>query len=113
MTRPICGDCGPCLAATARLLRVPRSVLMPGPRPTVAGLERHARKFGPAMVAETAADYGLSVAVERPKARRRGGGPSLKTRVAGYLKEGYSPEVIAELEDISPSRARRLVEEAS
>lgn len=87
--------------------------LPPGPAPTAAGLERHARRFGPAQVAETAAQYGLSIAIERPRAARKGGGPSLKTRVARLVADGYSVEAIAEVEDLSPARARSLVEGAN
>lgn len=107
---PICGNCPECLARTNALLHVPRTSLLPG-RPTVAALERHARKFGPAQVAETAAEHGLSVAVERDAPRRRTTGPTLRQRVAGYVDADYSAEVIAELEGLSPSRARRLVAE--
>lgn len=114
VARPICGNCPDCLECTRALTRVPpRRAILPGERPTAAGLERHARKFGPEQVAETAAEYGLSVAIERPKARpKRGGGPTLRERVAGYLKAGHGADVIAELENLSPARAKRLITEA-
>lgn len=110
----MCGNCRDNLRANAAKLRVSRGAsAMPGPAPTAAGLEAHARRYGPAQVAETAAQYGLSVTVERPKAARKVSGPSLKTRVAQLVADGYSADVIAEIEDLSPSRARRLVEEVS
>ena len=87
--------------------------LLPGTRPPAAGLEKHAKRFGPEQVAETASEFGLAVAVERPRAKpRRGRGPSLKDRVAGYLQAGHGVDVIAEIENLSPSRARKLVNEA-
>lgn len=111
--RAICGDCPRCRPLTLRLLRAGKRgrTLLPGDKPTAAALEKHATRFGPEQVAETAAEYGVSIAITRPKATRRVSGPSLKARVAGYVKDGYSVEVIAELEDLSPSRARRLVAE--
>lgn len=114
MSRPICGDCPDCLAKTHRLLRLRRGPsLLPGPRPTAAQLERHAARFGPAMVAETAAELGIEVVVERERKPRKASGPSLRTRVAQLVADGYSVEAIAEIEDLSPSRARRLVGEIS
>jgi hypothetical protein len=111
---PICGNCDSCLARTRALLRVPpRRALLPGPRPTAAGLERHARKYGPEQVAETAAEYGVSIAIERPKRERKSRGPSLRTRVKQYVAQGYGPDVIAEMENLTPGRARRLVKEVS
>lgn len=109
----MCSECLANLRRNAHKLRVPRGrSLLLEPRPTAAGLERHARRFGPAQVPETAAQYGLTVAVERERAVRRGG-PTLRQRVAEYVRDGHSAEVIAELEDLSPGRARRLVEEVS
>jgi hypothetical protein len=111
---PICGNCRPCLGATHRLLRVPpRRTLLPGSRPTAAALEKHAARFGPDQVTETAAEYGLSVVIQRAKAPRRASRPSLKTRVRALLADGHGVDVIAEIEDLSPARARRLVEELS
>ena len=68
----LCGDCPPCLAYTSDVLRVPPSPVTVGPLPTVAGLQKHAERFGPELVAETAAQYGLTVEVKREdwKARR-------------------------------------------
>lgn len=112
--RTPCGSCVTCLTATNRLIAPPRSTsLLPGPAPTAAGLEKHARKYGPAQVAETAAEFGVSVAVEREKKQSTPRGPSLKTRVRQHVANGLGVELIAELEDLSPSRARRLVEEVS
>lgn len=110
----MCANCEENLARNAAKLRVPpRRSVMPGPPPTAAGLERHARRFGPAQVAETAAQYGVSVAIERPKAVPRVSGPSLRTRVRTLVADGYGAEAVAEIEDLSPARARRLVQEVS
>jgi hypothetical protein len=81
--------------------------------PTAAALERHARRFGPDQVGETAAEYGVSVAITRPKAQRRIRGMSLKERIKGYVARDLSADDIAELEDLTPARAQRLIEEAS
>lgn len=111
--RPICGNCPTCLPRTNRLLRTaPAPRLLPGPAPTAAGLERHAAKFGPEGVAEVAAEYGLSVAVQRPTRHRTPRGLSLPARVATYLRDGHGVDVIAELENLSPARAKKLVSEA-
>jgi hypothetical protein len=81
---------------------------------TKAELERHARKFGPALVQETADELGVKVNVdETPTRRRRTKGPTLKERVAAHVAEGRGVELIAELENLSPSRARRIVQEVS
>lgn len=90
-----------------------RGTLLPGAPPTAAALERHAARFGPAGVAETASEYGLSVSVGRAKRKRKVRGPSLKKRVAALLADGHDAEVIAEMEDITPGKARRLVAELS
>jgi hypothetical protein len=98
----------------ARLVRTRRKTgLLLEPRPTAVGLERHAARFGPEQVAETAAEYGIAVAVERPVAARKVKGPTLRQRVADYVAGGHSADVIAELEDISPNRARQLVQEVT
>lgn len=82
---------------------------------TTAELERHARRFGPEGVEELAAELGVKVRLERPKApaRKRAKGPTLKERVAAHVAAGHGVELIAELENLSPSRARRLVQEVS
>jgi hypothetical protein len=85
--------------------------------PTVAALEKHAARFGAEGVAEVAAEHGLVVnlkgaaAVERrvKRGRRRG---SLPKQVAELIGRGASVDSIAETLDLSPSRARRLVNEA-
>lgn len=103
--------------AAQRLARMARAgvvvILRGTDRPTAAALEKHAKKYGPAQVPETAAELGLGVTVEpaKPKARTRR--PSLKKRVARLLAEGHSVEAIAEVENLTPGRARRLVEELS
>ena len=120
MDRPICGhlDCGVCAPRVRRFLRVPRArrVDLPGAcPPTAAALERHARKFGPAGVAEVAAEFGLTVdlgnarRIERRPTRRRSTGQ--RDRIADLVARGASVESIAEVEDLSPSRARRLIED--
>lgn len=122
MDRPICGhlDCGVCVARMRRILRVPRAahVDLPGATaPTAAALERHAAKFGPAQVAETAVQFGLVVDLKdaRPdphrakRGKRRG---NVQKQVAELLERGTSVEGIAEALDLSPSRARRLVNDA-
>lgn len=88
-----------------------RDTLLPGPRPTARQLERHAEKFGPEGVAETAAELGISVTVARPVRVAGPRRPSLKSRVKALVEAGHSAETIAEIEDLTPQRARRLVEE--
>lgn len=122
MDRPICGypDCSTCAPRVRRFLRVPRRgrLDLPGAtKPTATALERHARRFGPEQVGEVAADHGLTVnlagaaTIERrvKRGRRRG---SLPTQVAELLGRGASVDSIAETLDLSPSRARRLVNDA-
>lgn len=83
-----------------------------GMMPTAAELERHARRFGPEGVEELASELGVKVKLERPKVtRKRAKGPTLKERVAAHVAEGRGVELIAELENLSPSRARRIIEE--
>ena len=94
----------------ARVCRARRRSLLPGAAPTAAALEKHAARFGPEQVPETASEYGISIAITRAKAKpRRARGASLAQRVAGYLKQGHGVDVIAELENLSPSRARTVV----
>lgn len=84
----------------------------PSAMPTAAELERHAQKYGPEGVAELAAEIGVRVNVKKPTAKKRSTkGPTLNERVAEYIEAGHSVDVIAELENLSPSRARRLVAE--
>lgn len=97
----------------AAVCRKASRAILPGPRPTAAGLERHAARYGPEQVPEVAAEYGLSVAITRAKAQpKRTRGTSLKQRVATYLRDGHDLDVIAELEDLTPGRARTLVNAA-
>jgi len=122
MDRPICGhlDCGVCVARMRRILSVARAprVDLPGATaPTAAALERHARKFGRAQVAETAAEFGLTVnlgdaKVMEPRAKRGKRRGNVPKQVAELLERGTSVEGIAEALDLSPSRARRLVNDA-
>lgn len=109
--RPLCGGCPECLAIIEGILNAPdEPARVPTRRPTAAELERHAKRFGPEGVAEMADELGVDVTVERPR-RKRSRGPSLKQRVAGHVANGHGVDVIAELEDLSPARARRLIEE--
>lgn len=116
-SHPVCGDCGPCRVKTSALLRVPRSTgdaSVPGAKPvTAAALERHAKRFGPRQVHEVAAAHGLSVSVERPQRAPRGSrGPSLTKRVINMLRDGHTAETIAEVENLNPGRAKRVIEKA-
>lgn len=114
MTRPLCGNCPACLEATRQLLGAPaRPCLQERRAPTAAELERHAKRFGPAGVAETAAELGVDVQVERAARKRGVRGPTLKARVAEHVAAGRGIELIAELENLSPSRARRIVQEVT
>lgn len=114
MTRPPCGSCPACLEATRQLLEAPpRECLQARRAPTAAELERHARRFGPEGVEQTATELGVKVAVARPTRRRTARGPTLKERVAGHLAAGRSVELIAELESLSPTRARRIARECA
>jgi hypothetical protein len=109
--------CEACLEDTRRGVLTTRHLVdvLPRTKPaTAAQLERHARLFGPEGIAETAAELGVTVKVERSKAaRKRTKGPTLKARVVEHVTAGRSAELIAELENLSPSRARRLIEEVS
>ena len=111
----MCQACIENLRRNAKLLSsAPSGRRAQGPWPTAAELERHARRFGPEGVEELANELGVRIKVERPKVTRtRAKGPTLKQRVAEHLAEGRGVELIAELENLSPSRARRLVEEVS
>lgn len=112
MSRPLCGECPACLEATARCIgRAPEPVRQAHPAPTAEELERHAQRFGPEGVAETADELGVDVAVERPRRKRGPRRPTLKARVAELMAQGHGVDVIAELENLSPSRARRIMEE--
>jgi hypothetical protein len=106
----MCSECLANLQRHALTFRAPtpRSTT---PAPTAEALERHARRFGPALVTETAAEFGLEVEVPGAPQKKRVRGPSLKERVRRLVDAGHSADVIAEIEDLSPARARRLVEE--
>lgn len=74
-----CGECLPCLERTHSLLRsrpVVRTRTLAAP--TKAELLKHAEKFGPLLVNETAAEHGLELRVKpedwrakRDRRRRR------------------------------------------
>lgn len=106
----MCSECLANLQRHALTFRAPARK-QTTPAPTAEALERHARKFGPTLVAETAAEFGLEVDVPGAPQKKRVRRPSLKQRVAVLAAQGYGPDVIAEIEDLSPARARRLVEE--
>lgn len=111
-----CGSCPDCLDHTKRVLTPPRprQVGLTGAKPpTRAALERHGERFGWAGVAEVAAQHGISVTVPRQAGARGSRGPTLKQRVATMVADGHSADFIAEVEDLSPSRARRLVAEST
>jgi hypothetical protein len=112
--RPLCGECPSCLERTHGLLKDDHRPCS-RPAPTAAQLERHARRFGPEGVKETAAEHGVEVEVGSTKratrAARRGRGPTLRQRVEAHLAAGRGVELIAEIENLSPSRVRRLVKE--
>jgi hypothetical protein len=97
----------------ARQLTLPRPAtttrLAGAKKPTRDALLKHAAKYGWEGVEEVALEYGISgVVAPRVKRVRSTRGPSLKKRIAGYLARGMSVEAIAEAENLSPSRARRL-----
>jgi hypothetical protein len=72
-----CGECPTCLERTrAALIRADVAARStPLPAPTRAELLKHAEKFGPLLVNETAAEHGLDVKVKAEtwvdKRRRR------------------------------------------
>lgn len=112
MSRPLCGECPACIEATARCIgRTPAAQRQARPAPTKAELERHAKRFGPEGVLETAEELGVDVAVERPRRKRGARRPTLNARVAELLTQGHGVDVIAEIENLSPSRARRIIKE--
>lgn len=78
--------------------------------PTARSLKRHGERYGWEGVAEIAAEYGISLMIPKPekdetKPKR---GPSLKKRIQEYLERELSWTAIAELENLSPRRAREL-----
>lgn len=111
----MCGECRENRRRNRAKLRPParKATAAIGPRPTAAGLERHAGRFGPEQVGETAAQFGLSVAISRATRKSKARGPGLKQRVKALLGRGASTDDIAEVENLSPAKARALVEELS
>lgn len=107
--------CEECIARMRELLKGPPPApgRIPASAPTAASLEKHARRFGREQVAETAAELGIEVEVETPTRRARAKGPTLKERVRVYLMAGHGVETIAELEKMTPARARKIIEEVS
>lgn len=116
--RAMCSSCIDCIAIIRRVL-TPRRVAahrVPGSTPpTAQQLMRHGKRYGWEGVAETAAEYGIAVTLpeeaRRKPQRARRVGPTLRQRIATMLEEGRGPDFIAEAEDLSPSRTRRLIAE--
>lgn len=112
--RPLCGGCPECLAIIEGILNAPAEPVRGATkRPTAAQLERHAKRFGPEGIEATAKELGVEVKVERPARKRGARGLTLKERVAQHVANGHGVDVVAELENLSPSRARRIIEEVS
>jgi hypothetical protein len=111
----MCPNCQDNLRRNAAKVTTPRGrALLAGcPPPTVAGLERHARRFGPARVPETAAQLGLTASAEREPPVRKVGRPPLRQRDKALVDAGHGVVVIAEIDDLTPCRARRFVKEVS
>ena len=110
-----CGslECIPCIDYRNRLLNPRRSRTIKS-SVTVKALQRHGKKFGWEMVGETASELGLSITIPRearPKRRQSAQRETLKQRVREYVADGKSVDHIALVEEISRSRARRLVME--
>jgi hypothetical protein len=126
----ICSICVDCIERTRAKLRPQarrETIAVPGlTTPTRASLEKHVARFAdPKKVGEenakktieavmaVANDHGITLSVKPIKSvkqisLRR---PPLKDRIREHLAEGHSIDYIAEMEDLSPSRARRLVAE--
>lgn len=121
LKRPICGSCLDCLRIT-NLLSRPRKkdtgVAVPGTtKPTAKALKKHGEKFGWNGVAEVGSAYGIDIKVPKgaemvkEKKKRKVSTKEIKQRIRTYLEEERSLDYIAEIESISPSRARKLVRE--
>lgn len=109
----ICGNCPACLDRTNAILSAP------APRPKPAGptaeqLHRHAERFGPELVKETAKELGVDLRLRKvepkPKRQRRTG-PSLREQVAELHGRGMMPAAIADVCNISDRRAAELIRE--
>lgn len=113
---PFCGSCTKCRDFINRVLTPPPGSCQAqreGRPITRERLEKHAARFGWAGVAEVAAEYGIELeAPSTPAAKaKKTRGPSRRQRVAVLVKDGYSAEKIAAIEEISPSYARRIIAE--
>lgn len=127
MKRPICGSptCDECMRATLRFLTPPRSrsgVSLDGaPTPTAASLKRHLERYGDPdkvgaanaadtirAVGEVAAEFGIAIKLPRVTRARGVSRPNLKARIRSQLERGTGWNEIMEIENLSPSRARRL-----
>lgn len=113
-----------CRRATHRLLTPPRrrGVVVAGmTTPTKKELTQHLKRYanpekvGAANAAETvrivgevAAAYGIRIDLPRIDLPRKERRPGLKARIKEQLERGASWDSIAETENLSPSRARRL-----
>jgi hypothetical protein len=110
--RPLCGDCPACLERTAALLAAdePEHRLCEG-APSAERLLRHAERFGPELVKETAAELGVSLRVKagpRPKRRRRTSA-ELLAQVAELRSRGLLPAAIADALNVSDRRVRDVL----
>jgi hypothetical protein len=85
------------------------------PAPTAAQLLKHAAKFGPEMVNETAAQFGVKMprlAVETPKRQRRSG-PTVNAQVLELHSRGSVPAAIADTLNLSDRRVRGILDAAA
>ena len=115
-----CGNCAKCTRELREIShewmrRSPVAPVLDAPEVTRVKLLRHAARHGWDQVVETAAEHGIYL-TPPPKERatsKRAKGPTLKERIAEMLerKPDTKVETIAEVENLSPSRARRLVAE--
>lgn len=114
----------PCRRATSRLLtpRRVRGVVVPGAEaPTKKSLLQHVKRYadptkvGPEnavetvrIVGELAAQHGITIDLPRIELPRKERRPGLRARIASHLERGVGWDTIAEMENLSASRARRL-----
>lgn len=126
-----CSTCTDCRERTRTILRpraqaTARAVTVPGAPPvTRADLEKYLakyanpEKFTTDQVRATidavnlaAAEAGLKFRATKPKKQRAGKtGPSRAERIKDMLADGHGVDYISEMENLSPSRARRLIAE--
>jgi hypothetical protein len=84
--------------------------------PTVEAFHRHAERFGPELVRDTAAAFGIDLRARntaaKPKRQRRTG-PSLKSQVLELRGRGIMPTAIADALNISDRRVREILRAAA